>query len=650
MKPKDQILTRMYMVLTLLSIVPVVVAVQMGWIVITEKTELRNRAKAQARSTVRIPAMRGSILDPSGRALATNTARYDLALDPTMEGFEADAPRFYANLASITGRSAAHFRRRVEDRYSPEYVALYEGLTERQYEKVKQWDVPGVILTPRFARRYMHGPTAAHVLGHVGSDGHGLAGLELKYDDALAGTPGKRIVKRDRSGRIKAFVGGQKRKPDHGDDLVLTVDLVRQAALEDELRRGVRESKAAWGTAVAMDPQTGAILAMANVPTYNPNRPGTATDAARRNRAITDRFEPGSTFKLVGATAAVDQDQVPMDDSVETGEGWAVFHGHTMKDVQAYGTISFTEVISKSSNVGMAKTVRQHLEPGTFYQYARNMGFNMPTGIDLPGEQKGVLKTPDAWSQTTLTSMSIGYEVAVTPLQLVTAYSALANGGRLLKPYVVAERRGVTGETLWRNETEVIRRVMAEETARTLRPAFEQAVESGTATEAKIEGLRVAGKTGTALEVTDGHYTKEQARASFVGFFPADDPEVTLLVIVGAPKTSIYGGAVAAPIFRRVARRWAGTFPSVVDRMTAEASATPDRPAPSVDSLVRRAALPTDSARVLPDFTGTTTRRALRWLRSRGIGVRLYGRGVVDGQTPRPGAPLPSRVLLESGS
>jgi cell division protein FtsI (penicillin-binding protein 3) len=650
MKPKDQILTRMYMVLTLLSIVPVIVAAQMGWIVITEKTELRDRAKEQARSTVEIPAMRGSILDRSGRALATNTARYDLALDPTVDGFSAAEDQFYEELASLTDRSAAHFRRRVEDRYSPEYVELYDGLTERQYETVQSWDVPGVILTPRFARRYMHGTTAAHVLGHVGGDGHGLSGLEMKYDDVLAGTPGKRIVKRDRSGRIKAFVGGQVKEPDHGTDLVLTIDLVRQAALEDELRRGVRESKAAWGTAVAMDPQTGAILAMANVPTYNPNRPGTANDAARRNRVITDRFEPGSTFKLVGATAAVDQGLMSMDDSVETGEGWAVFHGHTMKDVAAYGTISFAEVLSKSSNVGMAKTVQRHLDPGTFYQYARNMGFSTPTWVDLPGEQEGVLKTPDEWSQTTLTSMSIGYEVAVTPLQLLTAYSALANGGRLMKPYVVAERRGVTGQTLWRNRPDSIRRVMAPETARKLRPAFEKAVESGTATEAQIDGLKIAGKTGTALQVTDGDYTKEQARASFVGFFPSDEPEVALLVTVGAPQTSIYGGAVAAPIFRRVARRWAGTFPSVVDRMTAEAPTGPKALSPRLDSLRRRPALPSDSVDTLPDLTGTSTRHALNWLQRRGVDVRLYGQGTVADQKPEPGAPMPSRVLLESGS
>jgi len=190
---------------------------------------------------------------------------------------------------------------------------------------------------------------------------------------------------------------------------------------------------------------------------------------------------------------------------------------------------------------------------------------------------------------------------------------------------------------------------MSPETARTLRPAFEQAVENGTATEAQVDGLRIAGKTGTALQVTDGDYTREQARASFVGFFPADEPEVALLIIVGAPKTSIYGGAVAAPIFRRVARRWAGTFPSVVDRMTAEATEAPVL-SPPVDSLLRRPSLPSDSTDTLPDLTGTTPRHALHWLQRRGVDVRLYGRGRVTDQQPSPGTPLPSRVLLESGS
>jgi len=641
MTPKDQIRARMYVVLTLLGLVPLAVAGQMGWIVMTETDTLRSQVRAQARSTVDIPAMRGAILDRDGRGLAINTARYDLALDPTVEGFSARAESFYDRLAALTGPPAAHYRRAVRTRHSPQYVKLREGLTPPQQERIRAWDVPGVILTPEFGRRYNYGATAAHVVGHVGSDGQGLAGLELTYDDTLRGTPGRRIVRRDRSGRIEAYVGGKGVSPQRGDDLVLTIDLVRQAALEDELRRGVQTSGAEWGTAVAMNPNTGAVLAMANVPTYNPNRPGAAPEAARRNRTITDRFEPGSTFKLVGAVAALEQGGIGLGDSVDTGDGWAVFHGHTMKDVHAYGTLSFGGVLAKSSNVGMAKTV-DRLDRGVFYQYARNMGFSQPTWIDLPGEVSGVLKRPPAWSATTQTSMAIGYEVAVTPLQLLVAYSALANGGHIVKPYVVAERRTMAGTTLWRNEPETIRRAFEAETADTLRAAFERVVNSGTGTHAEIEGLRVAGKTGTALEIENGQYSTEEARASFVGFFPADAPKVALLVVLGNPDAGLYGGDVAAPVFRRVARRWAGTFPTVVDRMTRDAPPAPNGglAAPTA------AALPSGRPDTMPDFRGLSTRRAVTWLQDRGVSPRIDGQGEIVRQRPAPGAPLPTQAFL----
>jgi cell division protein FtsI (penicillin-binding protein 3) len=648
MSPRDQILTRMYMVMTLLSVVPVFVVGQVGWILLSRGDALQAQGQKQAQSTVEVPAMRGAILDRNGRALAINTARYDLALDPTVGNFSERASTFYERLASLTGEPASRFREKVDERHSPQYVRLYRGLTAEQREEVRSWGVEGVILTPRFARRYNYGTTAAHVLGHVNAEGTGLAGLELEYNEALTGTPGRRAVKRDRSGRIKAFVGGKVVEPEHGESLRLTVDLARQAALEDELRRGVKESGAAWGTAIAMDPNTGAVLAMANVPTYDPNQAAAAPDAARRNRAITDRFEPGSTFKLVGAAAAVGQGAVAMGDSVETGDGWAVFHGYTMKDVRAHGTISFADVIAKSSNVGMAKTASR-LDRGTFYQYARNLGFGQPTMIDLPGEVGGVLKRPSQWSSTTLTSMSIGYEVAVTPIQLLAAYSALANGGHLVQPYLVAERQDVTGETLWANRTDSIRRAISQATARRLRPAFERVVEDGTGTEAKIEGLDVAGKTGTALKVAGGDYSKDRARASFVGFFPADRPSVAVLVIIGEPETSIYGGQVAAPVFRRIARRWADTFPRVTDRLAqaADSAATPEPPASSAPLARAPDRLAEASGDAMPDLRGVSARRAVHWLRRHGVGVRLRGGdGVVTRQVPAPGADLPGRAVL----
>jgi len=640
------------MVLTLLSVVPVFVVAQMGWIVLTEGPELKARGEDQARSSIEIPAMRGSILDRSGRALAINTARYDLALDPTVAGFDAQEDAFYQKFSDLTGTSEDRLRERVADRYSPQYVMLHRGLDESQRETIESWGIPGLILSPRFARRYNYGTMAAHVLGHIDTDGTGRSGVELQYDEHLTGTPGWHAVKRDRRGRIKAFVGGTVVEPKHGENMILTIDLVRQAALEDELARGVERSGAKWGTAVAMDPNTGAILGMANVPTYNPNRPGRASSDRRRNRSITDQFEPGSTFKLVGAAAAVEQGICALGDSVETGDGWAVFHGYTMKDVKAYGTITFADVLAKSSNVGMAKTARQ-IDEGIFYQYARNLGFGQPTWIDLPGEVGGVLKKPSTWSQTTLTSMSIGYEVSVTPLQLLTAYAALANGGLLVEPYVVAERRSITGDRLWMHRPDSIRRALKPETTEALRDAFERTVESGTATGAQVDPLAIAGKTGTALKVTGGKYSTDRARASFVGYLPADDPEVVLLVIVGEPQTSIYGGEVAAPIFQRIARRWVSTLPDVVDHIHATADTSRSaalgptgRPIEGPDSPGTPTTLASADGTVMPDLTGQTMRDAVRWLHAHGVQVRLQGRGIVQTQTPTPGASLPSTATI----
>lgn len=693
MEPREQILARMYVVLTLASIIPLAIVGQVLRIHFADGAQLREEGVRQYATLLEIPAMRGAIRDRAGRALAVNTARYDVALDPTVDGFAEKAETLYQGLARFTGLPASTFRERVRNRSSRQYVMLARNIGEGQKEELETWEIPGIILDTRYARRYNYGATAAHVLGHIGNDGHGLAGLEMQYDKYLRGEPGRRSVKRDRLGQIKAFVDGQLISPKHGESLVLTIDLIRQTILEEELHRGVEESGAKWGTAIAMDPRTGAVLAMANVPTYDPNVPG-ATDAdPRRNRAITDRIEPGSTFKLVTAIAALEEGAVGLGDTLDTGQGWAVFGGRTMKDTHAHGRISFADVIAVSSNIGTAKTA-QRLDPGVFYQYARNLGFGQPTWIDLPGEVSGVLKKPSSWSGTTLTSMSIGYEVDATPLQILTAYCALANGGLLVQPYVVQERVDVTGRTIWRADQDSIRRAFDRDTAEQLLPAFERAVLEGTATNAHIEGLRIAGKTGTARKVSGGSYAAGAYRATFVGFFPAEAPEVALIVILDEPKTSgYYGGTVAAPVFQRVARRWIGTFPKIAEQMSPdqEFPEAPERPMPDVTgrpaAVAARALLaaghevplpPPDEAPrlvagqrpaagepveletrarldvapeaeptdLMPDLTGLSARQAVYWMNALGVEVRLEGRGQVASQSPAPGMPLPKSAVL----
>ncbi|MEX0821055.1 MAG: penicillin-binding transpeptidase domain-containing protein [Rhodothermales bacterium] len=699
----------MYVVLTLLSLLPLLVVAQIARIYVTQGGELRAQGERQASSFVNIPAIRGAIYDRAGRMLGVNTARYDLALDPTVTGFEQQARSFFERLSKLTGTPASQLQRRVARRSSPKYVQLVRGVTEQQKEEIESWGVPGLMLDPTFARRYNYGPTAAHVLGYVSPEGSGLAGLELHYDQQLTGTDGRRAVKRDRLGRIRAYVDGQVVEPEHGESLILTIDLIRQTILEEELKRGVAEAGARAGSAVALDPRTGAILAMANVPTFDPNRAGTYSAESRRNRAITDRLEPGSTFKLVAAVAAIEQNLIEMEDTVDTGDGWAVLQGRTLHDTHAHGEIPFREVIAVSSNVGTAKVVSD-LDAGTFYQYARNLGFGQPTWVDLPGEIAGRLKRPAEWSGTTLTSMGIGYEVDVTPLQLAVAYAALANGGLLVQPYVVSERRDITGNVTWKVTQDSVRRAFRSRTARTILPAFEDAVSAGTATNAQVAGLTIAGKTGTARKVTDGSYEPGAYRASFVGFFPANDPQVVLAVVIDEPQTSSYGGASAAPIFQQTARRWISTFPMIAQQV-APPPMLPEKPrylVPNVEGLPRRiaarrlaasglraapatnAALTVTAAQepeggslvspfqhvhlsgpdpspergsvidvgaattvgertdsgTTPDFRGWSAREAVYWLARHDVHAQIEGEGLVASQHPSAGRPLTDVVVL----
>ena len=614
---RDQILVRMYSALSLLMAAALIVVLRLVWIHVSDTDELRRAGLRQAQSFKVLPARRGTILDSRGRALAINVSRYELALDPTATGFEEAQAALVRDLTRLTGKSRKTLADRIAARSSDQFVRLL-SLSEEQWREVESWDVPGVILEQQFSRRYVYEKTAAHVLGHVDLDGTGKAGLELQYNDVLTGTPGRRMLLRDRRGVRRVDAAGTVLPPKDGETIVLTIDLVHQTVMEEELARGVEETGAARGMAMAVDPNTGAILGLANCPTFDPNQPEAYPRDQWRNHAITDRMEPGSTFKLIAAIAALEQGATSMDRVVDTGEGWAVFHGRTMHDTQAHGKISFADVIALSSNVGMARTATL-MRRGDLYRYARDLGFGGKTWIDLPGEVGGLLKKTSQWSGTTLTSMSIGYEVDVTPLQLLMAYAALANGGLLRQPYVVAEHWDVLGNVLWRAADDPargdsVRRVFRKSTSALLRPAFEKAVNAGTAQRAKIDGLRIAGKTGTARKVQHGAYGRGY-RSTFVGFYPAEDPQVAMIVVMDEPKTSIYGGAAAAPVFRRIAERWTKMAPA---------------PAPPLN--------PRDSLTV-PDVRGLPLAAARRILRLRGFESTTIGSDsdVVADQYPGPG-------------
>ncbi len=629
---RNQILARTRIVLVLMVTVALCVTASVAWIYVDDVEELRRAGLRQMESFDVLPANRGAIVDTRERPVAINATRYVLALDPTATRFKATKESALNRIARATEKSVEALKDRIAARTSDRYALMFT-LTEEQWADLEEADLPGVILEENATRRYIYSETAAHVLGHVDPDGAGLAGLELQYDHLLAGKPGRRQLLRDRLGQRRADASATIQEPVDGHSIVLTIDMVRQTILEEELQLGIRNAKAARGTAIAMDPHTGAILALANWPTFDPNYPGRYPAAHWRNYAVTDRMEPGSTFKIVTAIAALELGITTLDRPVNTGNGSAVFHGNTMRDTRAHGVIPFADVIAFSSNVGIARTAAQ-LQPADLYRYARNLGFGVKTSIDLPGEVSGRLKNPEQWSATTPTSMSIGYDVEVTAIQLLAAYASIANGGLLVQPYIVSEHRDPLGETIWSRTQDPaghdsVRRAFDQSTAVTLQPALTAVVEKGTAQLASIPGTAVAGKTGTARKVVNGAYTSDY-RATFVGYFPAEAPEVAMIIVIDEPKTSAYGGRVAAPVFQSIAKRWRSLDPPPASRLT------------SIDSLV------------VPDVRGLPLTAARRHLTLAGFTMidAPYEPAFVHWQQPAAGErrAADTRVYLRSGS
>ncbi|UCH44887.1 MAG: penicillin-binding protein 2 [Nitrospiraceae bacterium] len=400
-------------------------------------------------------------------------------------------------------------------------------------------------------RYYPKGSTASHLLGLTNIDNKGISGIELIYDDFLKGEVKKISLDRDARGNSLSR-GIMEGTP--GNNLLLTVDEGLQYIVERELSNAIAEWKAKAAVAIMMDPMTGEILAMANRPTFDSNEPGKSGSYARRNRAVTDLYEPGSTLKTMLAAAALEEQTSDIDDEFDVSQGFIVVGGKRIRDVHKEEILSFSEVIQRSSNVG-AVQIGLKLGADNYYNYLRKFGFGQKAGIDFPGEIRGILRDRQDWSGTSLAALSIGQEIGVTPLQILRAYAAIANGGLLMKPYIVSEIISAKGEIVKRNVATAEQRVVSRATADRVKEILKTVVEEGgTAQKANIEGNLVAGKTGTAqiFDSERGRYARSRHISSFVGFAPADDPKVALIVVVYEPEGSAYGGVVAAPVFRKI--------------------------------------------------------------------------------------------------
>jgi cell division protein FtsI (penicillin-binding protein 3) len=437
-----------------------------------------------------------------------------------------------------------------------------------------------------------------------------------------------------------------------GATLTLTIDSGLQAIVERELAEGVRAAKADAGTVIALDPKTGAVLALANYPTYDPNLPGEAGPGSRRNRAVTDSFEPGSTFKAILAAAALEERAVRPSDSVFCENGSYRIGGWTIHDHHPYGRLTIPEVIQFSSNIGVSK-IAERLGRERYARYLESFGFGRRTAIDLPGEVSGIVRPVKSWAHIDLATGSFGQGLSVTPIQLATAYAAIANGGVLQQPHLLTRAVDRTGRVLLDRDDPAddaeAHRVVSAETAREVSAMLERVVEleGGTGGKARIPGVRIAGKTGTAQKVDSktGRYSRERL-ASFVGYAPADDPGLVLLVMIDNPRGQTYGGLVAAPVFREIMSR-------ALDRLGWRRPVAP--PAPTVPVVARRGAKPAAPARAVAaatpadrtselsngvsvrSFVGMSLRRALELASADGLVVEARGSGFVTGQQPAPG-------------
>ncbi|MBT1076437.1 penicillin-binding protein [Geobacter grbiciae] len=605
---------------------------------VIKRDYLLKLADRQHQKIIPLTPVRGTIYDANGAALAVSVEMDSCYAEPkSME----DLGEASAQLAPVLGMPKESILKKLQG--NKNFVWLQRRLTPDVVKRIRGLDLEGIGFVKETKRFYPNSEVAAHVIGFTGLDPEGLEGVERRYDSTILGGTGYLVTERDALGRNVALKGTVIQNGAMGHDVTLTLDKNIQYIAEKELAQAVEKSGARAGTALVMDPHTGKVLAMANYPTFNLNSHASYSPQVWRNRAVADSYEPGSTFKTFLVAAALEEKVIRPGDGINCEGGSYAIGGRTIHDTHKYGRLSIAEVLKYSSNIGAAK-IGSRLGPSRLYTYLKNFGIGDRSGVDLPGEVGGSLRPWSQWYGIDLATISFGQGVTTSSLQLASAVSAIANGGVLMKPYLVEKITDSEGNVVTSFEPQVRRRVISPETAKTVSRMMEGvAAEGGTGTNASVEGYRVAGKTGTAQKVdpvTHG-YSATKRTASFIGFVPADRPRITILVVIDEPKTSPYGGVVAAPAFSSIALQtlcYLKVPPDTVVRSkpkTVEAKAIPE--AAEATEAAEGAIVEEGEGIVMPNFRGMSMRQTLKVMEEKGLNVRLHGSGRAIEQSPLPG-------------
>lgn len=541
---------RAYHLLFLILLGFTFVFIKLVWLMIIKHDMYVKKANQQYVRIKELSPSRGLIYDRKQRELAVNIEVNSLYGEPVKVANPVKASQ---KIGFVLKDSTEEIRKKLSGK--KKFVWLKRKMDGKDASKINEMNLEGIGFVQEVKRFYTRGSLASHVIGFANIDNRGLAGIEGYFDKYMRGIPGEFTLNAD--ARQKLIYNDIKESVP-GYNVVLTIDEYLQYVTEKELDSAMEKWHPEAAVAVMMDPYTGEILAMANKPDFDPNFPGKYNSSRRRNRAITDMYEPGSTFKIIAASAALEENLVSMNKLFDCRKGYIQVGRRRIRDAHRHKKLlTFLQVIQKSSNVGTIQ-IANLLGKKRFYGYMRAYGFGQKTGIDIPGEINGYLAKVKKWSGLSLACMSIGQEVGVTPLQMARAYSVIANGGLLIKPYVVSKITDSHGVVVKEIRPKVVRRVISKSTSEKMKTILKTVVqEGGTAVNAAIEGNPVAGKTGTAqmIDPATKRYSKRKYVSSFVGFVPADKPRFVLIVVIYVPKGSIYGGTVAAPVFRSISEQ-----------------------------------------------------------------------------------------------
>lgn len=518
------------------------------YIQLFHSSHLARLAQKQHEHLVTIEPKRGTIYDRNLRPMAINLPVYSIYANARSINSHHNKEEVVSKLSKILDIPPAVISAKIDkNKY---FIWIKRKVSEEAYQKVKSLKLAGVGFIKESKRFYPNQSLAAHLIGFAGIDNNGLDGLERDYDKYLKGKEGHSVILRDARQR-QLMLEKDYIAPVNGMDVVLTIDETIQFIAERALDKMYQKYNAKGASIIVMAPATGEILAFANRPTYNLEQASKSTPESRTNRAIVFTYEPGSVFKIVLAAAALQEGIVKENDLIHCENGAYRVGNHTLRDVHPLGNITFKEVIEQSSNIGTTK-IAQRLGAQKMYNYAHHFRFGIRTGIDLPGEAKGYLKKTKYWSKTSISAIPIGQEVTVTPLQLVAAVSAIANNGVYMRPHVVKYIKDGQDQIIKQTKPEILDKVVSAQTAFRVKKILQGVVDKGTGTKAKIEGVSVAGKTGTAQKVVGGTYSHSHFYASFIGFAPVENPLLAAVVVFDEPRPAYYGGTVAAPVFSEV--------------------------------------------------------------------------------------------------